>query len=131
MEPEVRYLILCDDVLVDPQNLLRLNVLGLITHIRSTAATPFPLVRPLFCILVILTGCQGAGELSYRIVQSGTRRVIFRNQPRPVQFGGNSGDAIGLLFRIRNCTFPSEGLYWVELIFSGIVIARQPLSLTK
>ena len=130
MEPEVRYLLICDEVQTDPQNLLRLNVLGLITHLRSTASPPFPLVRPLFSVLVIMTGCSGIGDLSCRIVQAGTGRVIFRNQPRRVRFANEPADAVGITFRIRNCTFPAEGLYWVELIFSGTVIARQPLSLT-
>lgn len=130
MEPEVRYLLLCDEVQPDPQHLLRLNVLGLITHSRSTAVPPFPLTRPLFCVLVVLTGCSGTGELSCRIVQSGTARVVFRNLPRQVRFLGEPGDAVGVTFRTRNCTFPAGGLYWVELIFSGTVIARQPLSLT-
>lgn len=79
MEPEVRYLILCDDVQTDPHNLLRVNVFGLISHIRSTTTPSFPLVRPLLCVLVILTGCQGMDEMSYRIVRAGTGRVIFQS----------------------------------------------------
>lgn len=130
MEPECRYLILCDDVQADPQNLLRLNVLGLITHIRSVSTPPFPLVRPLFCVLVILIRCSGIGELSLRIVQSGTGRVVFRNQPRRVRFAGAPQEAVGVTFRIRNCSCPAEGLYWVEFVFSGTVMARQALSLT-
>ena len=102
----------------------------MITHIRSTATPPFPVVRPLLCVLVILTGCRGTGELSLRIVQAETGRVIFRNQPRRVRFGGTAEDAVGITFRIRNCSFPVEGVYWVELIFSGTVIARQRLSLS-
>ena len=130
MEPEVRYLILCDDVQADPQNLLRINVLGLITHIRATGDPPFPVRRPEFSILVILTGCQGRGELSYRIVQSDRRTVIFRSEPRTVQFAGSPEDAVGMRFRVRNCTFPAAGLYWVDLIFAGAVVARQCLTLT-
>jgi len=29
-------------------------------------------------------------------------------------------------FRIRNCALPEAGLYWVELVYSGSVLARRP-----
>jgi hypothetical protein len=130
MEPEVRYLILCDSVQTDPVNFLRVDVLGLMTHIRSTATPPFPVVRPRFSVLVILTGCRGVGELSLRIVQAATGRVVFRNQPRRVRFGDDPDEAVGIVFRIQNCSFPAAGVYLIELIYSGAVIARQRLRLT-
>ena len=127
----VRYLLLCDDVQADPSNLLRLNILGLLTHIRSTRTPPFPVVRPRFCVLVILTDSQGSAELSLRIVQSDTGRIVFRNQPRRIQFVSAPREAIGIKFFIKNCAFPAEGLYWVELIIDGAVAERQALSLTS
>jgi hypothetical protein len=130
MEPEVRYLILCDDVRADPNNFLRLNVFGLITHIRSTATPAFPVTRPQFCVLVMLTGCQGTGKLGLRILRAETGKIVFRNQPRRVRFVGSPQDAVGFAFRIQDCSFPSAGLYWVELVFDGTVLARQGLSLT-
>jgi hypothetical protein len=130
MELAIRYLILCDEVQADPSNLLRLNVLGLMTHIRSTRTPPFPVVRPRLCILVLLTGCQGPADVSLRIVQTATGRVIFRNQPRRMNFVSSPREAVGIKFHIANCAFPAEGLYWVELVFSGAVVARQVLSLT-
>ena len=33
----------------------------------------------------------------------------------------------GVVFDIRNCVFPAAGLYWVEVLFSGQVIARKRL----
>jgi hypothetical protein len=131
MDFAVRCLILCDDVQADPINLLRLNVLGLMTHIRSTRIPPFPVVRPRFCVLVLLTGCEGAAELSLRIVQSETGRIVFRNQPRRMQFVNAPRDADGIKFYVNNCAFPAEGLFWVELIIEGAVAARQALSLTS
>jgi hypothetical protein len=130
MNPVVRYLLLCDDVQTDPNNVLRLNVTGLITHIRATGNPPFPVVRPIFCALLILTDCEGVGELSLRIVEDSTGRVIFRNPTRRVRFAGPPGDAVGVVFRVLNCRFDEPGLYWVELIFSGMVLASQPFTLT-
>jgi hypothetical protein len=130
MNPVVRYLLLCDDVQTDPTNVLRLNVTGLITHIRATGNPPFPVVRPIFCALLILTNCQGVGELSLRIVEDDTGRVVFRNPTRRVRFTGPPEDAVGVVFRVLNCRFEAPGLYWVELIFSGMVLASQPFTLT-
>jgi hypothetical protein len=131
MDLAVRYLLLCDDVKPDQNNLLRLNVFGLITHIRSTRKPPFPVVRPRFCVLVLLTGGQGSAELSLRIVQSDTDRIIFRNQPRRIKFVSAPQEAVGIKFYINNCVFPAEGVYWMELSIDGAVVARQALTLTS
>jgi hypothetical protein len=131
MEPEVRYFLLCDEARADPNNLLRIDVLGLLTHIRSTARPAFPLVRPEFCVLTILTGCRGTAEMSLRIVIERTGKVVWRSQSRSVQFAGAPNEATGFTFRVRNCVFPTSGLYWVELLYSGAVLARQPLTLTE
>jgi hypothetical protein len=131
MEFTVRYLIVCDDVRADPNNLLRLDVLGLMTHVRSTRKPPFPVVRPRFCVLVLLTDCQGPQELALRFVESDTGRIIFRNQPRRIQFVSGPCEAVGIKFYINNCAFPAEGLYWVELLVEGAVVARQALTLTS
>ena len=130
MNPVVRYLLLCDDVQTDPSNVLRLNVFGLVTNIRATGDPPFPVKRPIFCALLILTSCQGVGELSLRIVEDSTGRVVFRNPPRRVRFAGPAEDAVGVVFRILNCRFDAPGLYWVELLYSGMVLASQPFTLT-
>ena len=130
MEPEVLYCILCDAVQADPANLDRLNLFGLITHFRARAVPPFPLLRPFFCVVIVLTGCQGVGELSIRIVRAETGTVVFRNAPRRVRFAGARRDAVAFRFGVRDCSFPAPGLYWVECLFSGTVIARQRLSVT-
>lgn len=126
---DVRYLIVCDEVRTDPANHLRLDVKGLMTHMRSTATPSFPLVRPQFLVLVVLTDCRGQANLSLRVVQSDTGRVIFRTQPRRVRFAGSPQDAVGITFRLQNCSFPAAGLYWVQLLDSDTVLATQTLTL--
>lgn len=127
MEPEVRYLLPCDDVRTDPDNYQRIDVLGLITAIRSTANPSFPIVRPLLCALVILTGGQGNGELVLRIFHDQSGRLVFRSSPRKVRFVGPTEAMLGVVFRIRDCSFPMAGLYWMEVVFAGSVIARQKI----
>jgi hypothetical protein len=127
MEPDVLYLILCDGVQTDPNNYHRFNVLGLITAIRSTASPPLPVVRPLFLALAVWVGGQGSGELKLQIIEDRSGRVVFRTRPRLVRFVGDPSAVGGVVFHIRNCSFPAAGLYWVEVLFADSVIARQRL----
>jgi hypothetical protein len=129
MEPDVLHLILCDGIQTDPKNYQRFNVLGLITSIRSTATPPFPVVRPLFLALVVWVGGQGAGELTLRVIEDRSGNPVFRTRPRQVRFVGDPSAVGGVVFHIRNCSFPAAGLYWVEVLFAGSVIARQRLFL--
>jgi hypothetical protein len=81
-------------------------------------------------ILVVLTAGDAAGqtgELSVRIVQASTDRVIFRARPRRIRFVSDPEDISGAEFRALNCSLPAAGLYWVECLFSGTVLARQRL----
>jgi hypothetical protein len=131
MNPEVRHLIPCDNVEVDPQNLHRLNVVGLMSYLRSRATPPFPAIRPHFCVLAILTGCQGAGELSVRIMRAETNEIIFATRPRTVIFSGTVSALSPFKFNIQNCRFPAAGLYWVETIFSQNILGRQAMIATS
>jgi hypothetical protein len=129
MEPEARHLILCNQVLTDPDNFHRINILGLITSIGSTADPPFPVLCPTICALVILTEGRGAGQLVLRIFHERSGRIVFRSSPRRIRFVGRADAILGVVFRIRNCSFPEPGLYWVELVFAQSVVARQKLLL--
>jgi len=130
MEIEVRHLLLCDEVRTDPNNYQRIDVLGLMTSIRSTAVPPLPVVRPVLCALVLLTGGPGSGTLLLRIVHEQTGRIIFRSLPRSVRFVGDAEAVRGAVFRVRDCSLPMAGLYWVEVIFADAIIARQKVRLT-
>lgn len=130
MWPEVRYLILADTVSASTNNVLRVNVQGLLTHVRARG-TRFPLAYPLFNALLVLTNCTGAGDLSLRVVYDPTAHVVFRLPPRPVRFTGPADEAVGILFQVRNCSFPHPGLYFVEFVYSGGVLARQAVTVTR
>jgi len=127
MEPEIIHLIVCDDVEVDPRNVHRINLLGLITRMWSIADPPFPIVRPEFCIFAMFTGGKGPVEVAIRIVSEVTRQSIFRSNVRRIRFAGQPSDVTGATFRIRGCRFPVAGLYWIECLSAQNVIGRQRL----
>jgi hypothetical protein len=129
MKPDVLNVILCDRVETDPNNYHRCNVFGLTASIRSAIAPPFPVVQLELIALVIWTGGHGAGELLLRIIEDRSASTVFRTLSRQVRFVGNASAVGGVKFRIRNCSFPAAGLYWVEVLFAGSVIARQRLFL--
>ncbi len=124
---DVLHFILCERVETDPNNYHRCNIFGLITSIRSTPAPPFPVVQAQMLALVVWTGGQGTGELELRIIADHPATPIFRTRPRQIRFVGEAAAVGGVLFRILNCTFPAAGLYWVEVLFAGSIIARQRL----
>jgi len=129
MPLEALQLIPCDDVAPDPSNYHRLTVVGLLTVIRARAAPPFPVVRPVFCVLLLLTGGQGAGDLELRITQDPTGNQIFRTRRRQLRFVGDPAAILPVKFEIRNCSFPDAGLYWVEVMWQGSTLARTKLFL--
>jgi hypothetical protein len=128
MTPTVLYFILCDRVRVDPNNLQRINIEGLRTSIRSKHVPPFPCPVPLLTTLAIFMGGTGSGELSTRIVDDTGQLVSASVKPQRVKFVGDLRAIKGVKILLPNCTFPRQDLYWVELLFSGKVIARQPMS---
>src|SRR5262245_52876053 len=127
MDPEVVFLILCDDVREDPENYHRIDVTGLLISLRARPETEFPLVHPVFRALLIMTGGRGSGELFLRVVSERTGETIFQTRSRRVRFVGATEGVHGSRFNLIRCSFPEPGLYWVECVYSGTILARQRL----
>jgi hypothetical protein len=127
VRPVVRYLILCQEVVVDPTNPLQVTLVNLVSTIRSLSIPAFPVIRPQICAFIQMTECRGAGDLWVEIVHADSGSTVFRTQTRNVAFGNDPLEVLGLTFRIRNCPFPSAGLYWVQLWYDNGVLAQQAL----
>ncbi|MSQ96451.1 MAG: hypothetical protein EXR98_18115 [Gemmataceae bacterium] len=128
----VLHFIICDQVRLGSQSLQSIQIDNLITSIRSKQAPPFPLTRPRLTALALFMGGQGEGELSIRIVYEQSGHITSHSKKSlTVRFLGDSRTITGIKINLPNCVFPSEGLYWVELVFSGEVIARQPIRVSS
>src|SRR5262249_25875737 len=77
---EVRYLILCDDIVADPINPHKLIFTGLLSHIRSAFVPPFPIIHREFSALIVLTNCSGEQDIFLRIVENVTGQVTYRTR---------------------------------------------------
>src|SRR3954464_963900 len=60
--PIVRYMLLCDDWLMDGPNNRRVSIVGLIWTIHSVDDPPYPLFYREFCVFLALTEGRGQGE---------------------------------------------------------------------
>lgn len=57
--PTVRYLIVCEDVQVDPENPYRITLVGLLSAIHALGPIPYPLLQRELCVFLQLTECRG------------------------------------------------------------------------
>ena len=61
VKPIVRYMILCEDWDSDPDDPLCVNILGLLSSVRSLEVPPYPSYRDL-CVFLVPTEGRGIGE---------------------------------------------------------------------
>jgi hypothetical protein len=127
VQPVMRYMILCEDVQTDVDNPNRISLIGLITAIRSLAQPSFPILYPEICVFLQLTGCRGAADGKIEIQHADSGQVVFRTRTRTISFGSDPLEVVGIVFRIRNCLFQVEGLYWVQFCYNEVMIAQQAL----
>ncbi len=129
VHPVVRYLIVCEDVQTDPDNPLRVTLVGLISAIRSLEEPPFPILYPELCVFLQMTECRGAAEGRVEVQHTDSGQVLFRTRTRTIPFSIDPLEVVGVTFRIRNCLFPEPGLYGIHFWYNEEMIAHQPLLL--
>ena len=79
-------------------------------------------------VLVFFRGGQGTAEFVIRVRCEQTGQIVTQSkQPHRVQFVGEPHEITGAVIRVQNCVFSQEGVYWLELVIGGKVIARQPI----
>ena len=127
IKPVVRYMLLCDDWRVDPDNSNRVTIIGLITHIHAVEDPPYPLFYQEMCVFLVLTEGRGKGKGKIVCVFEEDRRKVFETRSRPISFGPDPMEVVGVPFRIRDCSFPRAGLYMVQFWYEGELVEERPL----
>lgn len=129
VKPIVRYMILCHDWKVDATRPNRVNILGLLSNIRSGVVPRYPMVFRELCVFLALTEARGTGTAQIICVVEETGQRIFSTPQRRVTFGSDPLEIVGVPFRIRDCRFPFEGLYSVQFWYDGEQVDERPLRL--
>jgi len=125
--PIVRYMLLCDDWRLDPENRHRLVIDGLMVNVHSTDDPPFPLYYEEFCVFLMLTECRGLAEAQIVCVFEETGAKVFETPKRKIPTSKEPLDVVGLPFRIRDSWFPQAGVYSIQFWYDGILVEERPL----
>jgi hypothetical protein len=126
VKPVVRYMVLCDDIHLAPDNDRQVTIVNLISNIRSLENPPYPLVRRELCVFLALTECRGEGVGKIVCTFEDGRRV-FETRERQISFGLDPLEVVGVPFRIRDCLFSEAGLYSIQFWYEGNVLEERPL----
>jgi len=132
VDPIVRYMLLCDDVRVDPDRPSCSNVACLMSNIAALDDPPYPLLREMLCVYLVLVECRGTGRVQIRVAfaDSEPEQPVFGTPEHEVDFAGvDPLEAIGIPFRIRDCRFPRPGRYSVQFWYNGRKLEERPLRL--
>jgi hypothetical protein len=130
--PVVRYMLLCEDVRVDPVRPACTHIECLMSNIVSLEEPPYPLLLEMICVFLVLADCQGRGRVQIRVAfaDEEQERPLFGSPEHEVDFSGTSPlEAVGIPFRLRDCRFPSAGTYTVQFWYNGVKIEDRTLRL--
>ncbi len=106
IKPVVRYMLLCDDWWLNPENNRRIVIIGLLSNIHAMEEPPYPLFYREMCVFLALT--EGRGQRAGKIVcvWAEDGKKIFETRERAISFGDDPLEVVGVPFRIRDCSFP-------------------------
>jgi len=127
--PIVRYMLLCEDWKLEGDNSRKITIVGLLWNIHSVAQPAFPLLYRELCVFLALTEGRGQGEAHISCVHDETGDVVIETRRRPVAFGTDPLEVVGVPFRIRNGVFRHPGRYSVQFWYDGVMIEDRPLKL--
>ena len=127
--PQVRCLVLCEDVVPDPDCPGRISLMDLVSIVRATSRPPYPALVPQLCVFAQLTECRGTAELRVEIRVEITHEVIYRTPAIRTSSANDPLTIRGVTIRMRNLIFTRPGLYAVQLWHDDELLAEVPLLL--
>ena len=86
VRPVVRYMVLCDDIHLTPENDRQVTIVNLVITIRSLESPPHPLLRRKLCVFLALTECRGEG-VGKIVCAAGDGHKVFETRERRITFG--------------------------------------------
>ena len=97
--------------------------------VRTRISAPsFPYQHPQLAVHLQMTGHEGAARGRIVVVNARTDEVLFSKAPHEVQFHGPL-HFVPVSLWITDCTFPEEGIYYVQVHFDDKLIGERSLHL--
>lgn len=113
MQPVVKSMILCEDVLPGPAGTENVHLMNVFSAVRFTSAGGFPFRLRQLCVFLQLTDAEGeaVGQIVARHLDSG--KEIFGTSRHNIRFEDRL-QVKWVLFRLSDCPFPEFGVYSIE-----------------
>ena len=125
--PRVQAMVLCDHVEESSDELETFDLSGVRTDIRASS---FPHVYPKLFVFAHMSGHAGIAMCRVAVNQPSTDVVIRESPSREIFFDGPTS-VVPVIFRLRNCSFPSAGVYYVQMYHEAKLIGERPLFLVE
>jgi hypothetical protein len=110
--PEPKALILCGDVVTDPES-GNVHLLRVFNDIRPNPPQPYPHCHAEFCVFLQLSDTHGEVPAYVQVIRADSLELVYRTPTHIILFADRQS-LVRVCFRIRNCTFPTPGVYWSE-----------------
>src|SRR5689334_7418413 len=125
IDPVVRLMVVCDNVVPNPDNSNKTDLQGVLSTLTVDANESFPVILEQMCVFLIMTSGRGTGRGRIVVVDAETGADVFGCHPDEMAFGNDPLERVGKIFRLLNCRFPSAGQYRVEFRYNGKALAHQ------
>jgi hypothetical protein len=120
--PDAKAIVLCDEVtLGEWQESFNLQ------SVRTTIlADTFPYRHPQLCVYLELMSHRGGGSLHVTANMDGAEENVFASPRHALSFPGPL-TIVPVVFRLRDCPFPDEGLYWIQVYCDEMLVGEHRL----
>lgn len=126
--PVVCKMILCNAVVPNAGDPTKQDANGIIHAVRSDPPGVFPVVLPVLCVYLRLTGGRGSGVGQVMAVEEGSGAPVFASRTHTIQYPPDPLELTPVSFRILNCRFHRPGLYWIQFLHDGRELFAEPLA---
>jgi hypothetical protein len=123
--PRVHVMVLCDEIESCPDEEEAFNLSGVRTKIRADA---FPYNHAQLCVYLQLTGHAGTTRCHVTVVDAKADEVVYVTPSRVIHLQGPLV-VLPVVHRVRNCKFPTPGLYYVQAFCDLKLLCERPLLL--
>jgi hypothetical protein len=125
--PIVRYMLICDDVVVASVSPPRLNVEGLLTSIQVRDLPPFPARVRRLTVLLTMTEGRGRGIGQIICMHEESDQQMFASSRREIPFGKDPLAITSVVFRLEDCPFREPGMYLFQFWYNNFKLTEQSL----